>query len=275
MQVTDPSWASTSSTDAPKPVGSLRTRRLEASWVTQTEELREAQRLRYRVFAGEMGACLRTFPSVPQGHDADRFDEFCAHLIVRAWSAGSVVPKVVGTYRVLTPQAALRAGGFYSETEFDLHPLAPLRARMAELGRACVDPEWRTGGTILALWSALGRFMISHGLDVALGCASVGLSDGGGEAVELWHRLSATHLAPPERRVRPLRPLPLAHAPLPLAKATVPPLIKGYLNCGAELLGPPAWDRDFNTAELPMLMRFADLPQRHRRHFIDPVLRAS
>jgi putative hemolysin len=274
MQVTDHRRASASSTDARQPVGSLRARRLEASWVTQTEELREAQRLRYRVFAGEMGARLCAYPGVPPGHDADRFDEFCAHLIVRAWSAGCVVPQVVGTYRVLTPQAALRAGGFYSETEFDLAPLGPLRARMAELGRACVDPKWRTGGTILTLWSALGKFMIGHGLDVALGCASVGLSDGGGEAVALWHRLSASHLAPAERRVRPLRPLPLTQAPLPVAKASVPPLIKGYLNCGAELLGAPAWDRDFNTAELPMLMRFADLPQRHRRHFIDPVLRA-
>ena len=47
-----------------------------------------------------------------------------------------------------------------------------------------------------------------------------------------------------------------------------PSLIRGYLRCGAEFLGPPAFDADFNTADLPMLMTLAGLPQRHRRHFL-------
>jgi putative hemolysin len=37
---------------------------------------------------------------------------------------------------------------------------------------------------------------------------------------------------------------------------------------GAKLLGPPAWDPDFNTADLPMMMRTQDLPARYRRHFL-------
>ena len=257
--------------DRPTSIGVGRPHTLDAIWAARVEDLREAQRLRYRVFAGELGARLSAPPGAPPGHDIDRFDEYCAHLLVRAIPADGDSPKVVGTYRVLTPKAAGRAGGLYSEMEFDLDRLAPLRPRMAELGRACVDPAWRTGGAILALWSALGKFMISHGLDVALGCASVGLGDGGHEASALWHRLSATRLAPLERRVKPLRPFPLLPSAdqLPLR---MPPLIKGYLNCGAELLGAPAWDHDFNTAELPMLMRFTDLPKRHRRHFLEPVI---
>lgn len=47
-----------------------------------------------------------------------------------------------------------------------------------------------------------------------------------------------------------------------------PALIKGYLRCGAKILGAPAWDPDFNTADLPMLMRIEDLPTRYRRHFL-------
>ena len=46
-----------------------------------------------------------------------------------------------------------------------------------------------------------------------------------------------------------------------------PALIKGYLRCGARILGQPAWDPDFNTADLPMMMRIADLPARYRKHF--------
>ena len=100
--------------------------RLEAAWVDSLEDLREVQRLRFRVFAGEGGARLSPPPGTPPGHDADRFDAFCAHLMVRAIVTGEDSGEVVGTYRVLTPDAARRAGGFYSETEFDLAPLAPL-----------------------------------------------------------------------------------------------------------------------------------------------------
>jgi putative hemolysin len=45
-------------------------------------------------------------------------------------------------------------------------------------------------------------------------------------------------------------------------------LIKGYLRLGARVLGAPAGDPDFNTADLPMLMRINDLPARYRKHFL-------
>ena len=241
--------------------------RLEAAWADCVEDLRRVQRLRHQVFAGEMGARLRPVAGTPPGHDADRFDDFCAHLLVRAVLPGEETGEVVGTYRVLTPEAARRAGGFYSETEFDLERLAPMRPRMAELGRSCIHPAWRSGGTILALWSALGEFMVRHGLDVAFGCASIGMSDGGHAAASLWHQLSALHLAPAERRVRPLHPLALDALRDDLNVET-PALIRGYLRCGAELLGPPALDPDFGSADLPMLMTFDGLPRRHRRHFL-------
>ena len=240
---------------------------LEAAWADSSAEIRQAQRLRHKVFAIEMGARLALPAGTPSGHDADRFDDYCDHLLVRATSTADPMGEVVGTYRVLTPDAARRAGGFYSETEFDLASLAPLRSRMVELGRSCIDPAWRTGGTILALWSALGDFMQRHRLDIAFGCASIGMQDGGHCAASLWQRLSARHLAPPERRVRPLHPLALDALQGDL-DAPTPALIRGYLRCGAELLGPPAWDPDFNTADLPMLMTLEGLPRRHRRHFL-------
>ena len=47
-----------------------------------------------------------------------------------------------------------------------------------------------------------------------------------------------------------------------------PALIKGYLRLGAKVLGAPAWDPDFNSADLPMMMRIGDMPERYRRHFL-------
>lgn len=241
--------------------------RLVVAWATDAADVRAAQRLRHAVFADEMGAKLSVPPGAPAGHDIDVFDDFCEHLIVRAPEGSDGEPgEVVGTYRVLTPTAARRVGGLYSEREFDLTRLRPYRARMVELGRSCVHADWRSGGVILALWGALAEFMARNRLETMIGCASVGMRDGGHVAASLWEQLRHTHLAPIECRVRPRLPLPVEELRRDLA-VEPPPLIKGYLRCGAKLLGAPAWDPDFGTADLPLLLRIADLPARYRRHF--------
>ena len=86
-------------------------------------------------------------------------------------------------------------------------------------------------------------------------------------AASLWEQLRQTHLAPIEHQVRPRLPLPVEELQSDLA-VEPPALIRGYLRCGAKVLGPPAWDPDFNTADLPMLMRIQDLPSKYRKHFL-------
>ena len=75
--------------------------KISVSWARHQDEVRQAQRLRYQVFALEMGATLSN--SLP-GHDIDLFDDYCEHLLVRD-EAGN---EVIGTYRVLTPTQAKR-----------------------------------------------------------------------------------------------------------------------------------------------------------------------
>ena len=234
------------------------------SWAAHQDEVRAAQKLRFDVFAGEMGARLNS--PIP-GHDIDLFDNYCEHLIVRDQAS----QEVIGTYRVLTPVQAKRVGSTYSDTEFDLTRLRALRPRMVELGRSCVHPKHRHGGVIMALWSALAEFMVRNQLDTMIGCASVPMLHNGivsGDvAASIWHQVQATHLAPIEQHVRPRLPLPIEKLNTQL-EVEPPALVKGYLRLGAKVLGPPAWDPDFNSADLPMLMRIADMPARYRKHFL-------
>ena len=239
------------------------------SWARDSQEILEAQRLRYRVFAEELGARLSVPTGTPAGHDVDVFDPFCEHLLVRASSSdGQLQEAVIGTYRVLTPDAARRAGGLYCDTEFDLTRLRSLRKTMAELGRSCVHSSWRNGGAMMALWGGLGDFAVRNDLDTMLGCASVSMKDGGHTAASLWQQLRRQHLAPAQWQVFPRLPLPVDELNSDLPVET-PALIKGYLRCGAKVLGPPAWDPDFNTADFPMMIRLSDLSSRYRRHFLD------
>lgn len=223
-------------------------------------EILEAQKLRYSVFADELGARLNN--SIPEV-DQDVFDAFCDHLVVRDENTGAVV----GTYRILAPAQAIKLGRYYSESEFDLARLLHLRPRMVEIGRSCVHADYRSGATIALLWSGLARYMLQNRYDYLMGCASMSMADGGHAAASVYRGLGA-HMSPLEYRVFPRCPLPLSALNQDLP-AVLPPLIKGYLRAGAWVCGDPAWDPDFNTADLPILMPIARLDARYAKHFLD------
>lgn len=234
--------------------------KLSLSLASTPEEVREVQRLRYKVFIEAMG--LSSLAN-EEGLDQDEYDAYCDHLIVR----DTRTLKVVGTYRVLSPQVARKIGQFYSEGEFDLSRLNNLRSSIAEAGRACIHPDYRSGGVIMMLWAGLAAFMKREKCDYLIGCASISLADGGHNAAALYHALSDTKLAPAEYRVAPHLPFPIAEREAGHIPA-MPPLIKGYLRGGAWICGEPAWDPDFHSADLFMLLPLAKLDRRYARHYL-------
>ena len=221
-------------------------------------DLQEAQRLRFAVFAEELGANLG---NARTAIDQDEFDLYCDHLLVRVRNTG----QVIGTYRILPPHRREQLGRLYSESEFDLSRLAHLRPSLIEVGRSCVHSEHRTGAAILMLWAGLAQYMRRGHYRHLIGCASAPLTDGGMHAAALRDKLQA-YLSDPEHRVFPHMPFIHERIVRP-ASVDIPPLIKGYLRLGAKVCGEPAWDPDFNSADFLIWLSLDDLQPRYARHF--------
>jgi putative hemolysin len=235
--------------------------RLHVSLATTPDDLRAAQRLRWQVFVEEMGARVDCEES---GIEADRFDPHCQHLIVRDLDSG----RVVGCYRILPDYAALRAGGWYSQTEFELARILALPGRIMEVGRTCVHPDYRSGATIAMLWSGLARYLVMNKFDYLMGCASIPLRHGTHEALAIYKRLSEKYLSPPEWRVYPRTPLPRVDLVGAEETPVIPPLVKAYLRVGAKICGEPSWDPAFNVADLFIMLRADSIDGRYARHFL-------
>ncbi|WP_255537980.1 GNAT family N-acetyltransferase [Polynucleobacter sp. 15G-AUS-farblos] len=232
----------------------------QITWAASPNEIKEAQRLRYKVFAEEMGA---TLSQNREGLDVDEFDAYCDHLLIRDQDT----LKVVGTYRVLPPHKAQEIGRLYSDSEFDLSRLDHLRPKLVELGRSCVHKDYRSGAVIMALWSGLAQYMQKNGYEIMLGCASIPMADGGHFAASLYNSLNDDQMAPTEFHAFPRLPLPLEKLNGGL-EVEAPPLIKGYLKLGAKICSAPAWDPDFNTADLLTMLRLSEINPRYAKHFL-------
>ena len=232
---------------------------IEVRLACSPAEIERAMRLRWQVFADELGASLQS----PAGLDRDIFDPYCEHLVAIDGDSGDVV----GTYRLLMPGAAKRLGCLYTDGEFWLTRLDGLRPRMVELGRSCVRADHRSGGVMMLLWSGLGALLAHADVRYLIGCVSVSMNDGGGFAAALYRSLSATHLADETRRVWPRERLEIERFPDGVPAAP-PALFKGYLRAGASLLGEPHVDAQFNCADFPMMLDLDGLKARYQRRFI-------
>ena len=234
-------------------------RRLQAERLQGPAALREAQALRYRVFSAEFDAKLN---GAELGLDMDDYDIHCRHIGVRDLNSG----ELVATTRLLDHQAAAGLGRYYSEEEFALHGLAKLEGPVLEIGRTCVDVAYRNGATIAVLWGELAEVLNEGGYRYLMGCASISMQDGGIQAHAVMQRLRERYLCTEHLRAEPKHPLPQLDLPGNVI-AEMPPLLKAYMRLGAKICGEPCWDKDFQVADVFILLKRDELCPRYARHF--------
>lgn len=222
--------------------------------------VREAQALRYRIFAREMGARLH---SAEAELDIDEIDPFCDHVVVY----DTREHKVIGCTRLLSDTQAARLGRFYSEGEFDLDRVLALPGRFLEIGRTCVDSSYRGGVVIAALWSGLADYIAQHRFDYLMGCASISPGPSGFSVAAVYRQVAPDQLGPDSLQVRPRHPVP-ERMRCVRDESGIPPLLQAYLRLGALICGEPCWDEDFNVMDVFILLPMTRLTARYERHFI-------
>jgi putative hemolysin len=241
---------------------------IEVRLARTAAEVEAAQRLRYEVFVREWGAQADVV-GADGDREADEYDALMDHLIVVDRGSGAVV----GNYRLLRHDRLHGDAVFYSSHEFDLSPLHASGLRLLELGRSCVQREYRSQLVMQKLWHALADYVAEHRIELMFGCASLKGTDANAIREQLAY-LQHFHLAPPE-----LRPLALADhraqfEPMPKeavdpvrALRALEPMVRGYLRAGA-WVGEGAWvDHDFDCIDVCIVMPTARLNARHRQHF--------
>ncbi|MEL6946330.1 MAG: GNAT family N-acyltransferase [Pseudomonadota bacterium] len=235
-------------------------------------EVRAAQALRYKVFYEEMSAQPSAANRLLK-RDKDRYDRYCDHLLVIEQTADG--EKIVGTYRLLLPEHAATAGGYYSQSEFDLTKVLAQNPakRFMELGRSCILPAYRSKRTMELLWHGTWHYALENAVDVLFGCASFAGTDPDAFAGSFALLQQGSTLDDSEDCASVIADAvslkTYADAPFDPRRAlfALPPLLKGYLRLGAQVASHAVIDRQFGTTDVLVVLKVANISPRYLSHF--------
>ena len=254
---------------------------LEVRLAQTAQEVRMAQKLRYRVFYQE-GPAVANPARLLSRRDVDAYDAICDHLLVIDHGKDQGKDQVVGTYRLLRQPLAEEFGGFYTANEFDVDALIGRHAKLQflELGRSCVLAEYRNKRTVELLWHGIHAYVLQNRCDVMIGCASIEGTDPERLALPLsflHHYARAPEQwrahALPERYVEMNRMSKETIDPKEALRA-LPPLIKGYLRSGAYIGDGAVVDHEFGTTDVLIVVPVSAIKKRYVEHF-DVTRRAA
>ena len=229
-------------------------------WAQTAAEIEEVQRLRFRVFSEELGVTLQG----QAGIDSDQYDELSKHLYVRNTQTG----KVIGTYRLITPDVA-ESIGWYTASEFDISDLLASGQKVLEVGRACVDKDFRHGAVVLMLWKAILQYAKKNNYTCIIGCTSVPMNPNAPAVFDVKKLLMQSGSFSNDFLITPRIPFtPEMQLPVnPDVKVTLPALFKGYLRLGGKFCGEPTYDADFHCADFFTYLPMNGLSKKYARHF--------
>ncbi|MFO0688106.1 MAG: GNAT family N-acyltransferase [Myxococcota bacterium] len=227
----------------------------------RAEDRRQVQRLRYEVFARELGAAVE---GAERGLDLDPLDDVVDHLLVVDRASG----ECVGTYRLATREQVGRDPGFYTRRQFVMDRLDPrIEADGVELGRACVALRHRNRGVFQLLLRGIGAYLTLARKRFLFGCGSILLKEPS-ESAFVMRSVEREGWIDPALEVEPTRAyrLPAAQGGATIGP-DLPPLLHAYCAMGARLATRPAWDAAFASLDYFVLLDLERMDPRSRARY--------
>jgi putative hemolysin len=227
-----------------------------------TDELIAAQKLRYRIFVQELGGG-GDMVDHDLGLERDRFDPYFDHILL--FDDARKSNPIIGVYRVMTCEKANQCGEFYSDKEYDLTVLRRSGKKLLELGRSCLDQDYRGGTALAYLWQALAKYALERKVEILFGVASFHgtIVSALAEPLSLLHH---QYLA--EEKIRPVAKKPfnqkmnILEPELINRKSAVlkmPALIKSYIRLGGKVGLDAYVDYKFNTTDVCLIMDISSM----------------
>ncbi|MEH6629546.1 MAG: GNAT family N-acyltransferase [Halopseudomonas aestusnigri] len=236
------------------------------------QEILAAQRLRYDIFYRENSA--QPTPEMESlGRDFDSFDSYCDHLLVFDSELGEGSDAVVGTYRVMRREGAKARGQFYSVDEFDLEKLLNFKGEILELGRSCINADYRRGSTMQLLWRGIAQYVFHYDIIYMFGCASLQGIDPNKLKLPLsylFHNHMADSAICPKAlpdRFSSMDLMPLEKINPREAIKELPPLIKGYLRLGGVIGDGAVVDEQFGTTDVCVIVETSRVTDKYLKHY--------
>ena len=232
-----------------------------------TDELIAAQKLRYRIFVQELGGG-GDMVDHDLGLERDRFDPYFDHILL--FDDARKSNPIIGVYRVMTCEKANQCGEFYSDKEYDLTVLRRSGKKLLELGRSCLDQDYRGGTALAYLWQALAKYALERKVEILFGVASFHgtIVSALAEPLSLLHH---QYLA--EEKIRPVAKKPfnqkmnILEPELINRKSAVlkmPALIKSYIRLGGKVGLDAYVDYKFNTTDICLIMDISSMNNKRK-----------
>lgn len=212
-----------------------------------TEEKNQIYLLRYSVYCEELNFFGKK-NEYGDAKDCDYFDELCDHLIIRDEKLNCCV----GTFRFLPGSRLPEGGGFYSEQWFDIGKLSDKRSQILELGRACINMQYRNTSVFKLLFSGLRAYLALYPHDYLIGLTTLPANAKNDIGIISKYLIdnNAVNIA---FEVKPKKRLDIDNGGFTVAELNQREVLKkmstlmfAYYKYGAEFISEPSIDIDFN-----------------------------
>jgi putative hemolysin len=216
-------------------------------------EKEQVYKLRHNVYHTELNLAKQTKNS---DKEYDHYDGICDHLLIRDEETN----RCVGTFRFLQGNKQGDTG-FYAEQWFDIGALDRLRGKILEIGRACIDAQYRNTRVFKMLFSGVKAYLNLYPHDYLIGLTTLPFHSERdmGTIVKFLTENKAVNNA---LHIKPKKPLTfnvpkqrLEIREKEMAKK-MSTLMWGYYKYGAQFVSEPSICFDFNPPVIDFFTLF-------------------